>query len=412
MKRNLLWCFLLAAVGCTIARDPSAGSETHFLRECSSACAAPFACLCGVCTLACEGSQLCRQQSPAAACLAPSELSCEQAPRICDLECKADADCRSLTAGARCSAGRCRAGDGAADAGAAPPLVRDASVPDAARSDAAQRDAAAIEAGMPDANMSARDAALPKDELCDGSSAIRLSVATGGGFPSPTYEFTNPYGSGFFFVDGKCHYYASADYMLGISEGDLSPAEASQLLSDIGWAQRQSFRGLSPSQCADGATTQVTLPDSAFACTCGDCGSTSPAGKTAAIRGAALVPMTYAMRGKALSGAVSAIAYAQTFSNGLQPLAWPLSRSIVSIAGLVQANDSAVRELGVRFDQPADASALRSLRTAARSGTASAGFVMVADSGMYSLYVRDELPDAVAQSYAAFVSQGQTWLLP
>jgi hypothetical protein len=80
---------------------------------------------------------------------------------------------------------------------------------------------------------------------------------------------------------------------------------------------------------------------------------------------------------------------------------------------LVQSDSNGVPGPGVRFDQPADAGALRNLRMAARSGAASyAGFVMVADSGMYSLYVRDELPDAVSQSYAAFLSQGQMWLTP
>jgi hypothetical protein len=409
MKHGLIISFAIAAISCSMARSPMAGSETHFLRECSADCAAPYTCLCGVCSLACEDSQVCGQQTPAATCLAPAAQSCDDAPHMCDLTCRVATDCSALGSGARCSAGRCRTGGSLVDGGA----PRDGSVADASMRDAAQVDGAA-----PDASGGVVDAGLPVDSsvpvtstLCDGSSDIRLSIATSGGFVASTYTFTSPRGAAFSTVDGKCHYYASTDYMVGISEGDLTATEATQLLSDIGWSNRLVFRGESPANCADGGTTVVTTPDSAFACTCGDCGSAASAGKTAAISSAAKVAMTYAPRGKRLGGPVSAIAYVETFSNGSQPQAWPLSRSMLSVDGLVQASNAATLGSGARFDAVADASALRTVRAAARTPTNSyAGFALVDDGGIYSLYVRDELPADVSQSYDAFVANGQKWL--
>ena len=46
--------------------------------------------------------------------------------------------------------------------------------------------------------------------LCDGSDEIRLGVASDGGALDTAYELTNPYGHSFLFIDGHCHYYASA----------------------------------------------------------------------------------------------------------------------------------------------------------------------------------------------------------
>jgi hypothetical protein len=110
---NRLVPVLLLVLGvssaCSKTRGPEAGSQTHFLSDCDGSCAAPYSCLCGVCTLACSGAAQCADASEAAACLVPSSAtgSCSAA-KLCDVECERHADCAAVGPQFSCEAGRCR----------------------------------------------------------------------------------------------------------------------------------------------------------------------------------------------------------------------------------------------------------------------------------------------------------------
>jgi hypothetical protein len=165
MKNTLwLWLMLAAAVGCGIARtpEPPAGSQTHFLRACAADCAAPYMCLCGVCSLPCEDNSTCDGQTAKAACVDQSDgRSCEAAPRMCDVECKNDAACGWLGTGFRCESGRCRGV--AVKAPAA--MVAGAKPADAGKSSANAGTMAAAAGSIPDAGTPCANTPIDKLDL-------------------------------------------------------------------------------------------------------------------------------------------------------------------------------------------------------------------------------------------------------
>jgi polyhydroxybutyrate depolymerase len=95
--------------------DPQVGSETNFLKHCSSECDQGLSCICGVCTRACTGPTECATTAVDAQCVsvpgnpAASAGSCERGA-ICDLGCNSTDDCAGLGASYRCEMGYCRKG--------------------------------------------------------------------------------------------------------------------------------------------------------------------------------------------------------------------------------------------------------------------------------------------------------------
>jgi len=91
------------------------GGETHFLTRCepnTDSCGSKLQCLCGVCTLPCDGRAAC-QALPAAQCvLSTGTPGCADvaSPGHCDVSCVADAECTILSPAHRCEQGTCRAG--------------------------------------------------------------------------------------------------------------------------------------------------------------------------------------------------------------------------------------------------------------------------------------------------------------
>lgn len=110
----LFACAVLGlSLGCQIdERDPTVGSETHFLTWCSQSgsCQAGLECICGVCALACEESRSCADLSPEATCVSAESPSCTSASevRTCDVPCDDSDDCLILSAEHRCDLGHCR----------------------------------------------------------------------------------------------------------------------------------------------------------------------------------------------------------------------------------------------------------------------------------------------------------------
>jgi hypothetical protein len=113
MNRRLLWIALLC-LGCTKSNGPLPGSQTHFLDACDGNCPSGLACLCGVCTVACDDGDddaMCAEQADSATCSAAigGDDACAGEGRVCDVECDGDRECSALGTGFACESGRCRA---------------------------------------------------------------------------------------------------------------------------------------------------------------------------------------------------------------------------------------------------------------------------------------------------------------
>lgn len=152
MKKILLrdWTLVSTLLGAALAfpqgcetNEPTVGSESHFLTTFLHNCnddsdCIGLSCLCGVCSVPCDGDAVCAEQNIAAECVSsaarPSESACAAPPEsICDLRCGSDADCESLEFESVCTHGFCRektadteGSGGAGGAGGAPPASGDA----------------------------------------------------------------------------------------------------------------------------------------------------------------------------------------------------------------------------------------------------------------------------------------------
>jgi hypothetical protein len=115
--RGLLPFVLLVLwiASCGQTSSPKAGSETHFLMDCTdTSCGAGMQCICGVCSKPCVQLDDCSELSSAAACtpLGPRVMQgrCDdtQIGAMCDASCLTDGDCSALGPGSRCDLGYCR----------------------------------------------------------------------------------------------------------------------------------------------------------------------------------------------------------------------------------------------------------------------------------------------------------------
>jgi len=115
---SLAWSVACLTLSCkSSAPEPQTSSETHFLRRCDNDCGGGLACLCGVCTKACTGTNECAELGDGAQCVpvveesdAATEASCRQGA-TCDVACVSRTDCAALGSDYRCETGYCRLGD-------------------------------------------------------------------------------------------------------------------------------------------------------------------------------------------------------------------------------------------------------------------------------------------------------------
>jgi hypothetical protein len=379
---------MLAFAACSDSHDRAPGSQTHFLESCEDTCAAPYACVCGVCTLHCSKDAQCTDHATNAACsVARSEDDRQCGATVCDISCSGDGDCRSLGDGFVCDAGRCRA----------VPVRIDAGSKDSGTHAGANASDAATTTGR-DAAATVFDAATTADggdakmQICDGSDGIRLGMWSGGGFVNNAYPFLYPYGRFFAFVDGHCRFYASNDVMTGIASGTLSAAEADQLAREVRYAQIATFsQHHDASDCADGGSSAISDGAHTFGCDC-DCDADAPAGLADAEAASTTWITNLVASGDLSDGPVRAAAIevatdASSPSGDAWPLAWP-------IADIVVPNSNLVEESGLDIGDPADTTALRALRSKAAKASVQIG--IVDSTASYMLFVRDELPTDVA----------------
>jgi hypothetical protein len=84
------------------------GSQTHFLRSCSTECEAGLDCVCGVCTRPCELDFECGELAAGAVCSSGGAPACPGAAPSCTVECNVDADCSSIAGDMACVSGQCQ----------------------------------------------------------------------------------------------------------------------------------------------------------------------------------------------------------------------------------------------------------------------------------------------------------------
>jgi hypothetical protein len=264
-----------------------------------------------------------------------------------------------------------------------------------ARDTAGSSEVAALDASAP-------LTAAETSELCDGSAEIRLTIQSFGGIFAPAYQHANPYGYQFLLVDGQCHYYASVGMMSGVVSGRLNHAEADDLLDQIGWSQRFAWQGYSLGTLADSTTLCVATEDAAFACNdqlqCG-----AQVEKSAALRRAQQQLEALAQRGTPLTGALLTAA-SESFDRSTRlTFPWPLSRSILSIDGLLSDD-------GAEFDLPKEVAALRMLRSKVQESDKNS-LIETEDQGVfYYLFIADLLPESVRQRYLDFTARARASL--
>lgn len=403
MKRSR-WILLLALAACAASNPPSGGSQTHFLRECQSTCPEPYACLCGVCSLSCSANATCSSHgSSECLTLAGAPNECSDATRICDVECSGDGDCAALGSDFSCDQGRCRLGRTPDDAGASGDAGSGSSAGRNGSAGMSGGSGAAGVAGSTAQGGAGADGGMPQDEICDGSDDIRLGLTSGGGWVQHTYQFTNPHGNWFLFVDGKCRYYASADYMNGITTGTITPEQAGQLANDIGWSQIEAWSSYQDRACPDAGATQIFRPGSVATCIC-SCVAEGPAGLADAMNRAQEWTNELGMQGEPASDVVSALA-GEFEPMSPVTLTWPLERTPEAIPGFVQDLFGSPTLVGVRFEDPTEVDQLRELRSAAREEQPFAGSIRaMAGAQPYEVFVRDDLPDAVDSAISALIA--------
>lgn len=436
---------LVASCGKT---DPAGGNgETHFLSSCTESCGEGLACLCGVCTIACESESACTV--PGSTCL-DSPLSCTEAERTCDAECTDDAGCTALGSGYRCVDGRCRAGEPKPDPEPEPPeddFAHCALAPATTCSREAfcelvncggiqfdeqgcartpcenDADCASDEICLPlssshtgrcepaadgtcdcsgglavvsGAFCSPRDNPPPLDRMCDGSSELRFAAVVSGGGMVPGYDqFLKPYAWKFLLVDGTCRYYVSTDVSGEIRTGTLSATEELELSSAAGWGSLAAWDGhIDDSECLDGAGERLFGPGASAGCTCG-CDSDAPEGLEAALTAVTVLEAEYGASGAPLETPLRVVAAPPDWPSQKPIFDWPLEWPIADIAE--DSLYTLTAESGITLEDTEDVAALRALRDEAEAAGETSGILFVRDDDdtVHALLVRDLLPEAL-----------------
>lgn len=375
----------VALAGCAKSEDPSQGSQTHFLSTCDDSCAAPYDCICGVCTLACEQDDTCMSEAAGAQCIAAS-AACGAISSVCDVECTRDDDCASLSSSHTCESGHCRA-PGSDDGGSGGSGGTGGTSGTSGMGGTGGTAGVSGTGGMGGTGGGDPE---PRGPICDGSTDMRLGYSADGGFVPTSFYFTNPYGHWFLFIDGQCNYFASMNTDDGIASGTLDAAQAEDLAQAIGWDTIQELAGDDVETCPDAGTDNIWAPDELrVMCTCGCDEGALKQRKTDALAYVRNL-MDALSQGAKLTGPVAAIAYTSSPVGGEE--VWPLDTPIADTANLVQSMDGPITAFAL-FEDADDAAALRALRDTKQPGTP----LLVSDgTGTYDLYVRDELPDDVA----------------
>ena len=248
-----------------------------------------------------------------------------------------------------------------------------------------------------------QDPAPDARALCDGSSEVRLTFKSGGGFVDSAYAFYAPHGFGFFAVDGTCHYWAGGNLNAGLRTGTLSMEMAGVITTELHVSEIPALAAHQDTEsCSDAGVALIGAGGRFISCTCG-C-DTLPAAIPQAFKNVDTINASLISAGLPSDGPLRALAIPVDDPKWQPPtkiLDWPLASSPSALA----TSSMFTATSGKAIEAPADRMALRALR--AMVGEAP-GFgpiyVRAPDGAVFSLYLHDELPAPVDQALTALGS--------
>jgi hypothetical protein len=239
-------------------------------------------------------------------------------------------------------------------------------------------------------------------ELCDGSTAVRLAIASDGGGPlESSFEFTNPYGHRFLYVTGECRFLTGASLAGATRVGTLTDAQALQLGEMLELDRFASWPAYQDQSCPDAGIFYVETLAGYGECSC-YCDEEGPEGVAETIEAAQGVLDALDEAGEVLSGPVEVVAFLRPddFSATVEP--WPLDLDLADIelpySDFVHGTPPPVHVLdGVQ------AEAARALRaTVVTDGGPRPVYVRSEAGKLYEVHIRDQVPAELAAAIGAF----------
>lgn len=229
--------------------------------------------------------------------------------------------------------------------------------------------------------------------LCDGSSDVRLGAVSEGGQVETTFNFTNPYGHAFLFVDGKCNYYAGGSWLKDVVRGQLSQQRAAEIEKSLMLGRVDALDYHDEQSCPDAGALVLRTANGYADCTCG-CDEKAPAGVEAALSAGGMLRDELFAAGDPLGGRLLLLAIVDDPpGSGAAIPAWPLIWPLSDIAMTWEAYTRKITPT-TRLLEDDEAQVVRSLRANALKVDPYAGSLRATDLGKsYSLFMREELPD-------------------
>jgi hypothetical protein len=242
-----------------------------------------------------------------------------------------------------------------------------------------------------------RDPAPAARALCDGSSEVRLTYKSTGGFVDAAYAFYAPQGLSFFAIDGGCQYWAGGDLNTGLRTGTLSAEMAGSIAIELHVDEIPALAAHQDTQsCPDAGGSYLGAGGRFISCTCG-CDDL-PAAIPDAFKNATIVKGRLLSEGAPWDGPLRALAIPIDDPKSQPPnkiVDWPLTSSPSALATGPMFSATS----GKAIETVADRMALRRLRPMAGDVPGSGPiYVRALDGAVFSLYLHDELPAPAAQA--------------
>lgn len=240
----------------------------------------------------------------------------------------------------------------------------------------------------------ASDNKLDQPTLCDGSSAVRFSVSSGGGMVEGSYDFLFPYGWDYLFVDGTCRYFVS-DGSGPIRSGKIEEGLAFEMEASLAYKTLADYVSDSES-CADAGGLEIATVDARVSCSCA-----CKREDTLALFDRA---NEYRKRlwDEGTESDVALSAVRDDVSTSAEPVAWPLSWPITELEPY-RSKSGEKNLIGTDIPKAEDRESLRVLRDGWNAGKTYAGAIAVtSETVVYDLLVRDELPTDVSDAVDVF----------
>lgn len=241
--------------------------------------------------------------------------------------------------------------------------------------------------------------------LCDGSDDVRLAVVLyGGGDNEQTFEFTNPYGHDFLFVNGKCEYLIGRSLMQPVMAGTLSAKQASEIEEDLALHHLPAWSSHDDYACPDAPVFYLRSATGYGECSCG-CDGDAPSGLESALNAASAWTEELIARGSPLDGPVEVIAISYDHEVRGPYQEWTLDEPLESFAlpeaELYVVDGTQPTVVTLTGEQATAARALRAILFEER-GWAAPVPVQTDDNHSFEVFIRDQVPAVWADAIETF----------